>query len=47
MKYNKACKIVTSPTSANRSINANVKTSRSPSSANKSMNKAARVSPTK
>jgi len=44
---NNMCKVVTSPSAANRRMNANVKTSLSPSPANRSMNKAAKVSPSK
>ena len=44
---NMYCKVVTSPSPANRRMNANVKTSLSPSKANRSMNAPARVKPMK
>ncbi len=44
-KGNKYPKVVTSPSKANRSLNANVNVSTSPSSANKSLNAPAKVKP--
>jgi hypothetical protein len=44
---NHMCKVVTSPSPANRRMNANVKTSLSPSKANRSMNAPAKVKPMK
>jgi len=44
-KGNKYPKVVTSPSPANRSLNAKVKASTTPSNANKSLNAPARVKP--